>query len=176
MPTGDPTRVSTADAVARGWARYFAVINALAARRRSPLAVRLEAARRFLDAHLDEPLTLDRIARQAHLSKFHFLRVFQAAYHDTPLGYLRRRRLDRARLLLTRTELPVTAVGLHVGFESLGSFSTRFRRDVGLSPSAYRRAYAVVPRTIRSAARQVPCCWLRRYAPVPPVAVRTPQS
>jgi AraC-like DNA-binding protein len=168
--------LKTDDAIPHAWARYFAAVNALAARRRGPLAGRQEVARRFLDAHLDHPLTLDEIARQAHLSKFHFLRAFRAAYHDTPFGYLRRRRLDRARALLTRTELPVTAVCLHVGFESLGSFSSRFRREVGVSPSAYRRAYAVVPRTILSPARQIPCCWLRRYAAVPSVGRQTPQS
>lgn len=167
---------TSTDHIARGWARYFTCVNALAARRRGPLAVRLDAARRFLDDHLDESLTLDDIARRAHLSKFHFLRVFKDAYHDTPLGYLRRRRLDRACALLTRTELPVTAVCLQVGFESLGSFSSLFRRAVGTSPSEYRRAYAVVPRSIRSAARQIPCCWLRRYAPVSSAALQTPQS
>ena len=166
----------TDDPVARAWARSFAAVNALAARRRDPLAARLEAARRLIDAHLDDPLTLDDLAREARLSKFHFLRVFKAAYHDTPLGYLRRRRLERARTLLTRTELPVTAVCLHVGFESLGSFSSRFRREIGLSPSAYRRAYAVVPRTILSPARQIPCCWLRRYGTVPVAGRQTPQS
>src|SRR5262245_47966389 len=114
----------TNDPIAQAWARSFAVVNALTARRRGPLADRLEIARRFVDHHLDTPLTLEEIAREAHLSKFHFLRVFKATYHDTPLGYLRRRRLDRARTLLTRTELPVTAVCLHVGFESLGSFSS----------------------------------------------------
>ena len=164
------------DAIARAWARSYAVVNALAARRRGPLADRLEAARRFLDAHLDHPLTLDEIARQAHLSKYHFLRAFRAAYHDTPFGYLRRQRLDRARALLTRTELPVTAVCLHIGFESLGSFSTLFRRAAGVSPSEYRRAFAVVPRTVLSPARQIPCCWFRRYAPVPAVGLQTPQS
>ena len=55
------------DAIPHAWARYFAAVNALAARRRGPLAGRLEVARRFLDAHLDHPLTLDEIARQAHV-------------------------------------------------------------------------------------------------------------
>src|SRR5689334_13363802 len=99
------------------WAWYFAHVNALSAGRRDALARRLDAARRFLDAHLDEPLTLDEIARQAHLSKFHFLRLFKATYHETPHRYLRRRRLEAARRLLLRTDLPVTAVCFHVGFE-----------------------------------------------------------
>jgi AraC-like DNA-binding protein len=144
------------------WLWYFDHVNALRLRR-DPVARRLDAARQFLDAHLDEPLTLNDIARQAYLSKFHFLRVFKAAFDDTPLRYLRRRRLEAAERLLARTDLSVTAVCYRVGFESLGSFSSLFRRHAGLSPNAFRRRYVVVPRTIRAPERLIPGCWLRRY-------------
>ena len=116
------------------WAWCFAHLNALCARRRDPLRRRLDAARRFLEAHLEEDLTLPDLARQAHLSKYHFLRLFKAAFHQTPLSYLRRRRLEAAQRLLTGTDLPVTAVCLHVGFASLGSFSSLFQRFAGVSP------------------------------------------
>jgi len=144
------------------WLWYFTRVNTLRLRRH-PIARRLDAARRFVDAHLTEPLTLDDIARQAYLSRFHFLRVFKAAFDDTPLRYLRRRRLEAAERLLARTELSVTAVCYRVGFESLGSFSSLFRRHAGLSPNAFRRRYVVVPRTIRGPERLIPGCWLRRY-------------
>src|SRR5262249_32390503 len=91
----------------QGWAWFFSQINALRPRKLGSLSRRLEMARRFLDTHLDEPLSLDEIARHAHLSKFHFLRLFRDAFRETPLRYLRRRRLEAARLLLTRTDLSV---------------------------------------------------------------------
>src|SRR5205823_14407191 len=97
----------------------------------------------------------------------HFLRLFKAAFHETPLRYLRRRRLERARRLLTQTDLPVTDICLRVGFESLGSFSTLFRRFAGASPREFRRRYVVVPRTVRAPARLIPDCWLRRYGIAP---------
>jgi AraC-like DNA-binding protein len=156
------------------WAWYFDQVNALRLRR-DPVARRLENARRFLDAHLDEPLTLDEIARRACLSKYHFLRVFKAAFHDTPIRYLRRRRLETAERLLVRTDLPVTDVCFNVGFESLGSFSSLFRRHAGLSPNAFRRRYVVVPRTIRAAERLIPGCWLRRYVVDSPASLQTQQ-
>src|SRR5262249_59817472 len=115
-----------------------------ARRPRAPARPGRDAPRRFVDAHLDEPLTLDDIARQAFLSKFHFLRVFKTAFEDTPLRYLRRRRLEAAERLLARTDLSVTAVCYRVGFESLGSFSSLFRRHAGLSPNAFRRRYVIV--------------------------------
>jgi AraC-like DNA-binding protein len=148
------------------WAWYFTQVNALRLRR-DPVARRLEVARRFLEANLEEPLTLEDIARRACLSKYHFLRVFKDAFDDTPLRYLRRRRLEAAERLLTRTELPVTAVCFRVGFESLGSFSSLFRRHAGLSPIEFRRRYVVVPRTIRAVERLIPGCWLRRYVGQP---------
>lgn len=156
----------------RLWAWYFTRVNALHASRMHVLRRRLEVARRFLDAHLGDPLTLDDVARQAHLSKFHFLRLFKDAFHETPHRYLRRRRLEAARRLLIGTDLPVTAVCFHVGFESLGAFSTLFRRSVGASPNAFRRRYVIVPRGIVPAERLIPCCWLRRYG----ITYRIPQS
>jgi AraC-like DNA-binding protein len=155
------------------WAWYFARVNALHAERGDALRRRLDAARLFLDTHLGEALTLDDIARQAHLSKFHFLRLFKAAFHETPHRYLRRRRLEAARRLLIGTDLPVTAVCFHVGFESLGTFSTLFRRSLGASPNEFRRRYVVVPRSVVAPERVIPCCWLRRYGVGVP---RIPQS
>src|SRR5262245_58309102 len=146
----------------QSWAWYFDRVNSLRLRR-DPVARRLDAARRFLEMHLDEVLTLDNIARRACLSKYHFLRVFKDAFDDTPLRYLRRRRLEAAERLLTRTEMSVTAVCYRVGFESLGSFSSLFRRHAGLSPNAFRRRYVVVPRTVRAVERLIPGCWLQRY-------------
>src|SRR5262245_38305901 len=123
------------------WAWFYANVNTLHTERTGALLRRLEAARRFLDSHLDEALPLDDAARQAHLSKFHFLRLFKAAFHETPHRYLRRRRLEAARRLLVRTELPVTVVCLQVGFESLGTFSSVFRQSFGASPNEFRRRY-----------------------------------
>jgi AraC-like DNA-binding protein len=145
------------------WIWFFEGVNLTTAQRKDALRRRLEAARIFLDENLGEPLTLSAAARRAHLSKYHFLRLFKQTYHETPLRYLRRRRLEHARRLLTGTYVPVTSVCLHVGFESLGSFSTLFRRSTGASPAIYRRRYITIPRSVIPAERLIPCCWLRRY-------------
>lgn len=83
---------------------------------------------------------LDAMARAAHLSRFHFVRAFAAAYGETPRAYLSRRRIERAKDLLRAANLTVTEICLLVGFESLGSFSSRFRELVGCTPSAYRKS------------------------------------
>ncbi|MGH9821799.1 MAG: helix-turn-helix domain-containing protein [Blastocatellia bacterium] len=105
---------------------------------REELYRRLHRARDYVEALFDSPLTLNDIARAACLSPSHLLRTFRQAFGCTPHQYLTRIRIQRARRLLTETELSITSVCLSVGFESLGSFSALFRRSVGLSPEKYR--------------------------------------
>ncbi len=105
---------------------------------RDELYRRLHRARDYALAALDQPLTLDDLARAACLSPTHLLRAFKQVFHQTPYQYLTGLRLARACHLLTSTSLSVTEIGLAVGFESLGSFSWLFRQRLGLSPQAYR--------------------------------------
>jgi AraC-like DNA-binding protein len=109
------------------------------------LLSRLRQARDMADRDYSQPLTLDAMARAAHLSKFHFAREFAAAYGETPRSYLTRRRIERAKDLLRTANLTVTEVCYLVGFSSLGSFSSRFRDLVGCSPNQYRAAQPEIP-------------------------------
>src|SRR5207244_12806838 len=74
----------------------------------------------------------------AYLSPFHFHRQFTRAFGETPHEFLTRMRIDEAKKLLVREQLPVTEVCFAVGFESLGSFSTRFRNRTGYAPSQFQ--------------------------------------
>ncbi|MCC7314210.1 MAG: helix-turn-helix transcriptional regulator [Planctomycetes bacterium] len=107
---------------------------------REELYRRLHHARDFLYASYAEPLTVQDAAKVACLSPFHFHRMFKMAFQQTPMSYLQQRRLDVARVLLARTEQPITTICTEVGFESLGSFSWLFRRKMGLSPRQFRAA------------------------------------
>ncbi len=120
--------------------RQVESIPALRPATREELYRRLYRARDYAAACLDEPITLNDMARVACLSTNHFLRTFKQAFHQTPHQYLTRIRLERAQRLLAQTDQPVTDVCFAVGFESLGSFSWLFRQRVGLAPEAYRRA------------------------------------
>jgi AraC-like DNA-binding protein len=125
----------------------------LATRAPSPAAAlftlpALRRARDLIDREYGEPLDIERIAREAGYTRFHFTRSFASAYGETPSAYLTRRRLERAKTLLRDANLTVTEVCMLVGFESVGSFSSLFRRVVGITPSAYRerkRARATTP-------------------------------
>jgi AraC-like DNA-binding protein len=106
------------------------------------LLAHLRAARDLIDRAYAEPVDLDRLARRAGCSRYHFLRAFAATYGQTPGRYLTYRRIERAKDLLRTANLTVTEICLLVGFSSLGSFSSRFSAIVGMSPAAYR-AHAV---------------------------------
>lgn len=100
---------------------------------------RLSRAREFMHAHRDQPLELAQVAQIACLSLYHFHRLFRETFHETPHQYLTRIRLQRAAHLLVHSELPVTGICLECGFNSLGSFSSLFRRYFGQSPRAYQQ-------------------------------------
>ncbi|HUJ12452.1 MAG TPA: AraC family transcriptional regulator [Thermoanaerobaculia bacterium] len=115
----------------------------LRASTREEMYRRLYRARDFLHCCFAEPVSVSDAAAIAAMSPFHFQRMFKIAFGITPMQFVQRRRLERARQLLIQTDEPVTAVCLSVGFESLGSFSTLFKRTFGLSPREVRsRDYA----------------------------------
>jgi transcriptional regulator GlxA family with amidase domain len=100
-----------------------------------PLSLALD----YLQEHQAEPLSLTELARQAALSRYHFLRLFRQAFGATPHQYLIRVRVERAKALLAAGRGSVTEVCFEVGFSSLGSFSALFTQRVGSPPSEWRR-------------------------------------
>lgn len=93
--------------------------------------------------NLDEQLTVDDMARVAMFSKFHFSRIFLRATGLPPGRFLAALRLQRAKHLLISTSYNIADISLRVGYTSVGTFSTRFTRSVGLSPTMYRRQQGV---------------------------------
>jgi AraC family transcriptional regulator len=89
--------------------------------------------------HVAEDFSLDRIAAQAGLSKFHFQRLFKSAMGVTPSRYHINLRMNLARRLLRETKKSVVDIALEVGYANPSHFAQLFRRETGLSPSDYRR-------------------------------------
>jgi len=89
--------------------------------------------------NLDDDLTIDDMARIAMFSKFHFSRMFQRVTGVSPGRFLSALRLQRAKQLLLSTSFNIADISHRVGYTSVGTFSSRFTRSVGISPIAYRR-------------------------------------
>jgi transcriptional regulator GlxA family with amidase domain len=127
-----------------------------------PLARHLLRARDLADSRYAEPLDLEALARAAHVSPRHFSRSFRQTFGETPHQYLLTRRIERARHLLRTTDLQVAEVCLAVGFNSVGSFTTTFRRHVGVSPTEYRRENGGP-----SEADRIPLCFSKAWTRLP---------
>ncbi|MDG4793449.1 AraC family transcriptional regulator [Micromonospora sp. WMMD1082] len=94
---------------------------------------------------LGEPLTVDDLAKAAMFSKFHFTRLFQRVTGISPGRFLSALRLQQAKHLLVSTGMNVADISVEVGYNSVGTFSSRFSRSVGMSPTAYRRRAGFAP-------------------------------
>ena len=94
---------------------------------------------RLLEERLDEDLPLEVIARAAHLSPFHFHRLFRGLMGETVRTHVRRLRLERAAHRLTRGDDDVLALALDAGYSSHEAFTRAFKRRFGVAPSVFRQ-------------------------------------
>jgi AraC-like DNA-binding protein len=126
---------------------------------------RLCRGRDLLASEFQSRVLLEHAAREACLSEYHFHRLFRASFGETPHEFLTRMRMDRAKQMLA-SERSVTEVCFEIGYESLGSFSSKFRARFGRSPVEFQRevrrvfGYNAPWRVLR-----LPGCLLRVWAP-----------
>src|SRR5690606_16237087 len=94
----------------------------------------------YVDAHLDGPLDVPTLARVAAFSPFHFQRQFSALFGISIGRYVQLQRLRKASLELAFRDSTVTDAALSGGYAAAEAFSRAFRRELGVSPSAFREA------------------------------------
>lgn len=100
----------------------------------------VDGAIAFIKGHLDEPLSLPHVARHVAYSPYHFVRLFKERTGLSPMHFVSALRLQRAKELLLHTNLSIRDIGLEIGQQSLGTFTTRFTQRVGMTPSLFRNA------------------------------------
>jgi AraC-like DNA-binding protein len=94
--------------------------------------------REYIEAHLENNVSLEVLAGVAGLSISYFARAFKESEGVAPHDYLMRRRVHRALELLVRTDLPLSAIASASGFSDQSHFARRFRQHFGVAPSRYR--------------------------------------
>ena len=104
-------------------------------------SINIERALHFIEKKLEEPLTLEEVARESGVSKYYFSRIFKASTGRSFKEYLTQKRIDRAKSLLTNEDLNITEVCFLVGFNDLAYFDRVFRRKEGMTPSSYRKQF-----------------------------------
>jgi AraC-like DNA-binding protein len=127
-----------------------------------PPARHLLKAKDLADARYWEPLGVGQLAEAAGLSRAHFSREFRAAFGESPHTYLLTRRMERAAALLRTTDRSVTDVCFSVGLQSVGSFTTSFKRTYGVTPTTYRESFPPA-----AASAMVPACVARFFGRPP---------
>jgi len=100
----------------------------------------VERARVLIEGAGGVGISLQSMADEAGLSRFHLLRLFKAAYGVTPLAYAEKQRMDAAALLLSSTRRPIGEVAAELGYDSPSAFAKTFRRHRRASPAAFRAA------------------------------------
>ncbi|MFI8324115.1 helix-turn-helix transcriptional regulator [Streptomyces sp. NPDC085529] len=131
-----------ARATAEVWAALWRIARLVPPRERSAPAVHpaVAAATALIEARLAGSLTVPEIARAAGVSHNHLTRLFRAATGETVVGYIRARRMERARHFLRATTLSIPAVAASVGIPDLQAFNKACRRELGASPRGIRGA------------------------------------
>ena len=97
------------------------------------------AIKDYMDSHFLEPLTVEALSVEAHMSVSGFAHQFKKRFGFSPIQYIIRRRLGEAQCLLFTTDYPITEVALRAGYDSISYFNSQFKRLVGMSPQNYRR-------------------------------------
>lgn len=124
---------------------------------------RIVAAKVFIDENYHESINLDEISQKAFLSRYHFHRLFSQVYKRTPHQYLTLKRLEKAKDLLAENK-HVVDVCNEVGFESLGSFSTLFKKEIGFAPTYYRNMAWLKKRKEKEQPKAfIPHCFIESY-------------
>jgi transcriptional regulator GlxA family with amidase domain len=120
-----------------GQAQFSAQLRAQAAT--TPALVELQ---RWLPDHLDDDLTVERLAEHVHMSPRTFARTFKAETDTTPAAHVEELRIEAARRLLETTDLPIAAVAKSVGLRHAETLHRAFVRLVGTTPDRYRQHFA----------------------------------
>jgi AraC family transcriptional regulator len=94
----------------------------------------------YIEEHLAEQIPLKTLARLVRLSPYYFCRAFKQSFGMPPHRYHNARRIEQAKMLLGEPTPSVTEIGLRLGFSDTSSFSTAFRKAIGLTPTAYHRS------------------------------------
>jgi AraC-like DNA-binding protein len=100
--------------------------------------VQVRQSRSFMEKYLSNKIELETIASSAFMSRFHFIRIFKKVYGLSPRQYLRDLRINKGKELI-KQGLNISQVCVEVGYDSLPTFSTAFKKATGYSPKEYQQ-------------------------------------
>src|SRR6266566_5310777 len=131
------------------FAEHLSILsNQLAVRREKDESTNMTRARKFIEDHQAEPLSLGRIAQVAHISRHYFCKMFKKATGMNFIDYLSRVRVEKSKALLLNPNSRISEAAFACGFQSMTNFNREFKRIVGLSPTQFREALPKLRRSV----------------------------
>lgn len=98
---------------------------------------------KYIDNHVDGRIDIDDLANSTPWGNQHFIRVFTKYVGDTPYQYVLKKKIEKSKVLITETELPLKDIAFDLGFLSYGNFCKLFKRELGMNPDVYRKSHNV---------------------------------
>lgn len=132
---------SVASVLAIQLVRRYSCLKDVAIRKGGMAPHKLRRALEFISEKLEQQqgIALEVVAQQVGMSRYHFSRVFKESMGLSPINYIVRQRIERAKKLLMETDLAIADIALQAGFSGQSHFTTFFRKLVGLTPRSFRR-------------------------------------
>lgn len=106
---------------------------------KSPSIEKLELIISYIEKHLAEPITVEQLAEIAHLQVNYFIKFFRLHFGNTPMNYVKRQRLEKAKQYLLNSDLSISEIGQKVGYTEVSHFSNQFKNYTGITASVYRK-------------------------------------
>jgi YesN/AraC family two-component response regulator len=106
-----------------------------------PEIARIETVLHFIERNLSKGVTLEDAANVAHVSPCYLSRLFRKKMNTTFISYLKAQRIERAKTLLQNSDLPIINISLDLSYSDANYFGKSFKKEVGISPSDYRRKF-----------------------------------
>lgn len=99
---------------------------------------------KYIDANIYDRIDINELARLTRWSDQHFIRVFTQFMGDTPYQYILKKKMEKAKVLITNTEVSLKDIAFDLGYKSYGNFCKLFKREVGNNPDEYRKYNSVI--------------------------------
>ncbi|MBF0120494.1 MAG: helix-turn-helix domain-containing protein [Desulfobacterales bacterium] len=104
--------------------------------------IQILKAQKIMEEHFKDDISIDNIAENVGISSRHFKRRFKNATSETPINYLQKLRIEKAKQNLENSTISINEVIWQVGYEDVNSFRKLFRKHTGMSPKEYRKKFS----------------------------------
>ena len=122
------------------------------------------AGRKYIQDNCLSTFCLADAAKHSNLSPYHFLRVFKATFGETPNAFLIRLRIEKAKKMLVTGNASIMEICEKVGYQSVGSFTSRFHEQVGMPPTQYRRKlWSLSSEEFHYPSQAIPSCYASHF-------------